>query len=384
MQSLPRLLTLTLLLAVVPRAIADCGADPADADAGASVRAQADARCDCATAPNHDRYVECVVGATKDSVRRGLLPRRCRSTVVRCAARSTCGRPGATVCCRADAAGMHRCRIRTAGEGCVAPPGGSACVAAQPSCGGACAGGCPISPTTSTLPPSACTSDGACDDGNGCSDDRCVDGACHHECLCADAGGGTRCCPGPAAECPRLQWFLTCGDPVCGGQRDSGVAPCVAGETAGAACTPAGATCDPGDFCNALLRCSWDDPTQGGCPISRRRYKRDIRYLRTDEVRRLHDELLRYRLATYRYASPGGDPARRLGFIIDDVPTSPAVDASGERVDVYAYASMAVAALQTQAREITRLRAELRALRRELRAGAPKRAAGATRSHFGR
>jgi hypothetical protein len=359
------LLALTLLLAAVPRAAADCGDDTADAGAVASARAQADARCDCATAPNHDRYVACVVGTAKDLVRRGLLPRQCRNTVARCAARSTCGRPGATVCCRSDAEGRHRCRIRSAGDGCVAPPGGSACVAAQPSCCGACAGGCGTSPTTTTLPSSTCTSDGQCDDGNGCSQDRCADGACHHECLCLDAGGTARCCPGPAAECPRLQWFFTCGDPVCGWpDRDSRVPPCAAGETAGAACTPAGASCDPGDVCNRQLRCSWNDPTTGGCPISRRRDKRDIRYLGPDDARRLHDELLRHRLATYRYA--GDERARHLGFIIDDVPSSPAVDAGGERVDVYAYASMAVVAVQTQAREIARLRAELRALRREL------------------
>src|SRR4029453_13533108 len=129
------LLALTLLLAAVPRAAADCGDDTADAGAVASARAQADARCDCATAPNHDRYVACVVGTAKDLVRRGLLPRQCRNTVARCRARPPCGTPRAP---------------------------------APPSCCGAGAGGCGTSPTTTTLPSSTCTSDGQCDDGNGC------------------------------------------------------------------------------------------------------------------------------------------------------------------------------------------------------------------------
>jgi hypothetical protein len=222
--------------------------------------------------------------------------------------------------------------------------------------------------TTSTVPASACGADSQCDDGIACSQDRCESGVCHHECVCVDALGGSRCCPGPAAECPRLRWFFTCGDPVCGGHRDSGAPACTGGETAGSPCTPAGATCDPDDdFCNRLLRCSWEDPTRYGCPISRRRYKRDVRYLEPDDLRRLYDELLRHRLATYRYATADEGSTPRLGFIIDDVPTSPAVDASGERVDLYGYASMAVAAVQAQARDIERLRDEVEALRSELR-----------------
>src|SRR6266404_1940028 len=48
--------------------------------------------------------------------------------------------------------------------------------------------------------------------------------------------------------------FYTCGDPVCGGHTPHpGVPPCSAGDVAGAACSPEGATCDPGDACNRLL-----------------------------------------------------------------------------------------------------------------------------------
>jgi hypothetical protein len=100
------------------------------------------------------------------------------------------------------------------------------------------------------------------------------------------------------------------------------------------------------------------------CPISRRAAKRDIEYLDDAKLQRLHDELLRYRLSTYHYrVDPDGQP-RHLGFIIDDVGAGPSVAGDGEHVDLYGYASMAVAALQVQAREIAALRREVRALER--------------------
>jgi hypothetical protein len=74
-------------------------------------------------------------------------------------------------------------------------------------------------------------------------------------------------------------------------------------------------------------------------------------------------------LATYEYrAAPKAGP--RLGFIIDDVAAAApfAVAADGRHVDVYGYASMAVAALKAQAREIAALKREMEALRREVRA----------------
>jgi hypothetical protein len=50
---------------------------------------------------------------------------------------------------------------------------------------------------------------------------------------------------------------------------------------------------------------------------------------------------------------------KQLGFIIDDVAPSAAVMASGERVDMYGYQTMAVAALQVQAREIAELKRQV-------------------------
>jgi hypothetical protein len=237
----------------------------------------------------------------------------------------------------------------------------------------------PPSTTSTTLPGETCQTDAECDDGNPCTLDRCVKGTCEHDCLCVTPEGAFTCCPGPAALCPPppttsttvpgpLTWFHTCGDPVCRGHTaHAGVPPCSAGEVAGASCSPAGATCDPGDGCNRLLVCATSDPTHGGmCPISRRAYKENIRYLGAADLRRLHDELMKFPLATYRYKGAQVCSQTHLGFVIDDIEPSEAVDAGREMVDLYGYTSMAVAALQTQARDIEALKREVADLRRQL------------------
>ena len=167
---------------------------------------------------------------------------------------------------------------------------------------------------------------------------------------------------------PAPQWYFTCGDPVCEGHRpDPSVPPC-SFQDPGEACLPEGATCDPLDECNRRLVCATSDPTlrPGGCPISSARFKRDIEYLSETELRDLYSELRRFRLATYRYRAVGPADRQHLGFIIEDVVPSAAVNAEHDSVDLYGYASMAVAALQVQAGQIESLQAEVSALRREL------------------
>ena len=339
---------------------ARCGDRPGDADAVDAVRAQ----CDC-TSGSHADYVGCIAGAANRAVTAHALRPRCRSAVVRCAVRSTCGRAGTVACCLTAATGARRCRITPVGE-CIPPAGGNACIENVTSCCDACGGGCGASTTTTTVPRKGCASASDCDDANACTSDQCIGGTCQHDCLCVGPGGLT-CCPGPAAECGGTRWFYTCGDPVCGVHRDHpGVPSCGPGETAGAPCSTEGAMCDPGSPCNQLLLCATSDPTHGGqCPISRRRYKEDVRYLDARDLRRLRDELMRFPLATYRYK---GDPSRtHLGFVIEDVEPSPSVDGTRDMVDLYGYTTMAVAALKEQAREIRALKREVATLRRELR-----------------
>jgi hypothetical protein len=109
------------------------------------------------------------------------------------------------------------------------------------------------------------------------------------------------------------------------------------------------------------------------CPVSERKHKKDITYLSEADRERLHDQLLRFPLATYRYTSEGEADREHLGFIIDDIAPSPAVQQNGERVDIYGYQTMAVAALQVQARELAALRRELEELKTACGASTKKR-----------
>jgi hypothetical protein len=123
-------------------------------------------------------------------------------------------------------------------------------------------------------------------------------------------------------------------------------------------------TCKPGGTCCTGV--PFPTPTcidTGACPVSRRKYKKDITYLSQTDRERLNDELLQFPLATYRYKSENDSDAKHLGFIIDDVAPTAAVLEGGERVDMYGYQTMTVAALQVQARELAALRREVEELK---------------------
>ena len=60
--------------------------------------AEVDASCPCVGFPNHGKYVRCVVRTLKALAADGRLPRRCKGRVVRCAARSRCGKVGPLPC----------------------------------------------------------------------------------------------------------------------------------------------------------------------------------------------------------------------------------------------------------------------------------------------
>jgi hypothetical protein len=181
---------------------------------------------------------------------------------------------------------------------------------------------------------------------------------------CADA----RAAGFPKCGCPQ-------GPPVADDGSTGGIdakAPSVACNASGVCETSfvsgvscAKTTCKPGQTCcegPPLPSPTCVDGTV--CPVSRRVYKKDIRYLGDDDRARLAEELMSFPLATYRYKSDDDAAKKQLGFIIDDVVPSPAVTPSGDRVDMYGYQSMAVAALQVQARQIAELRREVDALKR--------------------
>jgi hypothetical protein len=94
-------------------------------------------------------------------------------------------------------------------------------------------------------------------------------------------------------------------------------------------------------------------------------YKRGIERLDDDALGRIYDELRKIQLTTYQYKSDPVASPRRLGFIIDDTKTPYPINADGTSVNLYGYVSMAVAAIQTQSREIEALRTEVAQLRSE-------------------
>jgi hypothetical protein len=191
--------------------------------------------------------------------------------------------------------------------------------------------------------------------------------------LSGGGGAGGAGAGGVAGGDGGLTWFTTCGDPVCRGAGEDAhrempdVAPCTT-QAAGQPCTTKDQLCDPRGQCNEALRCSDHDPKMqpGGCPISSRRFKTEIAYLTESERLQIAAEVAKLRLARYKYKDdPAGHP--HLGFILEDAPGSPAADLQRERVDLYAYLSMVVAALQTQRQQLDLQNKELGLLRSELR-----------------
>ena len=152
-------LLLVSFIAVAPAVLrADCGDDPGDGAAVAAARAEVDAECACAGAPTHDVFVHCAREVVARRVGSRSLRRACRAAVVRCAARSTCGKPGAVACCRTDGA-KTRCQVEKDAATCQRRHGG--CADAPASCCDACVGG-GCSTTTTTLVGVPCESSLTC------------------------------------------------------------------------------------------------------------------------------------------------------------------------------------------------------------------------------
>jgi hypothetical protein len=168
------------------------------------------------------------------------------------------------------------------------------------------------------------------------------------------------------AGCPSLHWYPACDGPIQCGQVLYPASPCGANQTLGQPCATLGKRCNPpGETCSQF-GCLPAPPVT--CPISRRAYKRDIRYLNDADLDALRGEVLAVKLARYRYATDAASDPERLGFMIDDAPHTPAVAPDAAHVDLYGYTSMVVAALQAQAKEIEALQREVAALRRTHRA----------------
>lgn len=202
-------------------------------------------------------------------------------------------------------------------------------------------------------PQLGCASSTTC--GQGC--DPVVTGRC--------GGGGTD-------SGTTLQWYTTCGYPTCMGPGDGGdvTDSGAACPTEGTPCSVAGTMCGTASQanCGVVMVCAASDPKMGtgGCPISTRKAKDGIEYVSDPQLQQLHDETMGIRLATYRYKPQVADPGpTHFGFIIEDNLQTPAVDPMHDRVDMYGYVSMVVAAMQVQEKEIAELRQQVEDARRD-------------------
>jgi hypothetical protein len=228
----------------------------------------------------------------------------------------------------------------------------------KPSCGGFAGSPCPGMGQCVDVP-----NDG-CDPMHGGAD-------CPGQCECsvaATCAQGMTWDPSPAVcACVKssgasLHWFASCGLPVCQGDAiydDPNIPNCTT-QQAGQACTTDGERCDGVLSCGATLICAAQAPRT--CPISRARYKQDISYLDEAERAQFHDQITQLRLASYHYKNAPDVP--QLGFMIDDV--EPSVAVSGDHVNLYAYLSMAVAAIQVQDQQIKALQQQLAQVRASL------------------
>src|SRR5262245_27715500 len=148
---------LRVMLVVLAQAsvvLATCES-PSDQAAVARVRVVADTQCNCASATHHRLYVRCVARTVAAAEREGQVPAACRSKVLHCAARSTCGLPDHVVCLRTTARARITCAIKPRVRACTPPRGGSSCVSKATSC---CdAQGCATSSSTTSTTTSPTT-----------------------------------------------------------------------------------------------------------------------------------------------------------------------------------------------------------------------------------
>jgi hypothetical protein len=119
------MLTLSLLLA--PASVgwaARCGSNPGDAAAVAAARQEVEDTCDCAGSTNHGQYVKCAAGVAnaRASADPPLLPKTCKGAVKRCAAKSTCGKPGFVTCC-VTKNNVSKCKLKKDAAACTAKGG---------------------------------------------------------------------------------------------------------------------------------------------------------------------------------------------------------------------------------------------------------------------
>ena len=84
------------LLGVPAAALADC---PTDVGAALAAACPCSADANSQAWKNHGQYVKCVVHFRNDMRKQNCADKATLRTIARCAARSTCGKEGAILCC---------------------------------------------------------------------------------------------------------------------------------------------------------------------------------------------------------------------------------------------------------------------------------------------
>ncbi|HYC00825.1 MAG TPA: hypothetical protein VEC57_16955 [Candidatus Limnocylindrales bacterium] len=151
---------LAVLLTANVSPAAKCADEDPDGARVAAARAQVQSQCVCNEATDHGAYVECASGVAKersalDASDPNHLPKSCKGAVTKCAAKSTCGKPGFVTCCRQKADGSTKCSTKKSAENCT-DKGGTVgtCASCCDACSSPPAGpSCPAPPTTTTLLP---------------------------------------------------------------------------------------------------------------------------------------------------------------------------------------------------------------------------------------
>jgi len=151
------LVTALLLALPASQATAQNGVDCETARC--AVQNAINTECPCETATNHGKHVSCVARAVKRLWNEGAIPTNCKGKIKRCAARSTCGKPGFVTCtfnelgtcdlvnlvcdapvgqtCASDADCVisSKCRPKSSAEHCITlggVPGQGTCCASCP------------------------------------------------------------------------------------------------------------------------------------------------------------------------------------------------------------------------------------------------------------
>ena len=115
------LLGLSLIVGTARVGWANCDADDPTGSKVAAARAQVANDCPCdhndPPATNHGQYVKCAAGVANDRSALAendpnFLPHSCKGAVKKCAAHSTCGKPGFVTCCITNAKGVTKCKTK--------------------------------------------------------------------------------------------------------------------------------------------------------------------------------------------------------------------------------------------------------------------------------